>query len=237
MNFSGDAAGHPLNFPPSASLSRARAAEKMGKVEASPPEQETESMRWLLIMLAVGAAGTAGYLGTVAKNSFSAYSRAQLDMLEHELTQQRPNPEQRESLASNQELLQEERRRRLFFYASLGVAGLATVAAFFVRGSSSATPSLRGSRDEDSRLLAAMGDPAVLREGARQKAAALLGVSPEAPPTVIEAALQAQLQQRDPARMEGLAPDLKKLVLQQREELVRARDLLLNRSPTDSRGG
>src|SRR5262245_16583379 len=38
---------------------------------ASPSRQEARLMRWLLIMLAVGAAGTAGYLGTVAKNSFS----------------------------------------------------------------------------------------------------------------------------------------------------------------------
>jgi hypothetical protein len=35
--------------------------------------------------------------------------------------------------------------------------------------------------------------------------------------------------------MDGLAPDLKKLVLQQREELVRARDLLLNKDPANPR--
>jgi hypothetical protein len=52
---------------------------------------------------------------------------------------------------------------------------------------------------------------------------------------VIEAALQAQLQQRDPSRMDGLAPDLKKLAVQQREELVRARDLLLNKNPSAPR--
>jgi hypothetical protein len=206
-------------------------------------------MRWLLIMLAVGAAGTAGYLGTLAKNSFSAYSSEQLEVLERELDQQlKPErvpasspkasgqqAEQKERLASSQQLLQQERQRRLFFLAALGVAGVAGVASFFVRGGFSSAPRFRGSSDEDARLMAAVGDPAVLREGARRKAASLLGVSPEAPPAVIEAALQAQLQQRDPSRMEGLAPDLKKLVLQQREELVRARDLLLNKDPANPR--
>lgn len=198
-------------------------------------------MRWLLIMVAVGAAGTAGYLSTFAKNSYSGYSNEQLDLLErelgHELEQQRGSSrpskgaarqaERQEQLATNQQLLLEERQRRFRFYLALGLAGVTAVAATLLRGGSS-TPRLRGSKDEDVRLLAAIGDPAVLREGARQKAAALLGVSPEAPPAVIEAALQAQLQQRDLSRLDGLAPDLQKLALQQREELVRARDLLLN---------
>ncbi|MFL5345096.1 MAG: hypothetical protein ACJ8AT_09890 [Hyalangium sp.] len=195
-------------------------------------------MRWLLIMLAVGAAGTAGYLGTLARNSFSAYSGEQLDMLERELSQELGSPKSsgkhagpKEQLAGSQQLLQEERQRRLFFTLALGVAGVAGVASFFVRGGSSSSPVLRGSGDEDARLLAAVGDPSVLREGARQRAASLLGVAPDAPPAVIEAALQAQLQQRDPARLEGLAPDLKKIALEQREELVRARDLLLNKPP------
>jgi hypothetical protein len=195
-------------------------------------------MRWLLIMLAVGAAGTAGYLGTLAKNSFSAYSLEQLDTLERELAQELGTPrastrhaEQKERLAGSQLLLQDERRRRLFFILALGVAGAAAVASFFIRQGTSSAPRHRGSRDEDARLLAVMGDPAVLREGARQKAAALLGVSPDAPPAIIEAALQIQLQQREPSRLEGLAPDLKQLALQQREQLVHARDLLLNPAP------
>ncbi|KFE66207.1 hypothetical protein [Hyalangium minutum] len=202
-------------------------------------------MRWLLIMVALGAGGTAGYLGTVSKNSFSDYSREQLDLLERELSQElaqqgsptRPSKntakraERQEQLAANQQLLQEERQRRSSLYMALGVAGAAAVAAFFVRAGAS-SPKRRGSRDEDARLMATIGDPAVLRAGARQKAAALLGVSPEAPPAVIEAALQAQLQQRDLSRLEGLAPDLQKLALQQREELVRARDLLVGPAPS-----
>jgi len=207
-------------------------------------------MRWLLIMVAVGAAGTTGYLGTVSKNSFSDYSGEQLDLLERELSQELAQErgsshapkrsakqvERQEQLAANQQLLQEERQRRLYFFLALGLAGAAAVAAFFLPGGASSHPSLRASSDEDARLLAAIGDPIVLREGARQKAAALLGVSPEAPPAVIEAALQAQLQQRDLSRMDGLAPDLQKLALQQREELVRARDLLLNPAPSKPAG-
>lgn len=209
-------------------------------------------MRWLLLMVALGAAGTAGYLGTAAKNSYSGYSREQLELLENELSQElsaeRGAPrstqgsakraERLEQLALNQQLLQQERQRRSAFSLACGVAAAAALAAFLVRGGPS-LPRRRGSRGEDARLLATLGDPTVLREGARQKAAALLGVSPEAPPAVIEAALQAQLQQRDISRLEGLAPDLQKLALQQREELIRARDLLLAPSatrPTSPRG-
>ncbi|MDY7230243.1 hypothetical protein [Hyalangium rubrum] len=201
-------------------------------------------MRWLLLMIAVGAAGTAGYFGLFVKNSFSGYSNAQLDVLERELTagaaQERP-PSKRKSKSTNtdeeqqvwaevqQRLLLEERQRRLFLVLSLGVAALSGLGAAFVRGKASTSPVLT-ERGEDARLVAAVGDPAVLREGARQKAASLLGVSPDAPPAVIEAALQAQLQQRDPSLLVGLGPDLKQLVLQQREELTRARDVLLEKS-------
>lgn len=200
-------------------------------------------MRWLLIMVAVVAAGTAGYFGVFVKNSFTSYSNEQLDLLEREIAVEReqklatasrkPRPSERHTeqqafVEDRQQRLLEERRRRLFFIVALGVFGVAVVGAFLVRGGSPA-PRLRTSSDEESRLVAAVGDPAVLREGARQKAAALLGVAPEAPPAVIEAALQVQLQQRDPAMLTGLAPDLKQLVLEQREELTRARDLLLNK--------
>ncbi len=200
-------------------------------------------MRWLLIMLAIGSAGSAGYFGFFVKNSFTSYSNEQLDMLERELAAEREQrrappsrkprgsdarPEQQAWADDRQDLLERERQRRLLFIASMGMTGLLILGAFLARGGSS-TPRLRASGDEESRLVAAVGDPAVLREGARQKAASLLGVAPDAPPAVIEAALQAQLQQRDPAMLAGLAPDLKQLVMNQREELTRARDLLLNK--------
>ncbi|MDC0712385.1 hypothetical protein POL68_28235 [Stigmatella sp. ncwal1] len=198
-------------------------------------------MRWLFLMLALGCGAAAGYLGLFEKNSFSGYSGEQLDMLEQELAEElapaaspsrkRPLPlrdDAHHRLQDAQQRLQAERQRRQFFALALGGMGLFTLAAFFARsGPSRFRP--RASTAEEARLLAAVGNPAVLQEGARQKAASLLGVSPDAPPAVIEAALQAQLQQRDPSRMTGLAQALQDQALQQREDLVRARDLLLNK--------
>lgn len=73
----------------------------------------------------------------------------------------------------------------------------------------------------------AMGDPALVLEGERHKAARLLGVTPEAPPAVVEAALAAHLAAHDPSKLDGLAPDLRRMVLDRRGALQRARDLLL----------
>ena len=57
---------------------------------------EIASLDLVLIMLAVGAAGTAGYFGVFVKNSFTSYSNEQLDLLEREiaveLEQRRANP-------------------------------------------------------------------------------------------------------------------------------------------------
>ncbi len=50
---------------------------------------------------------------------------------------------------------------------------------------------------------------------------------------MIEAALQAQLASRDPSRLEGIAPELKQMVLDQREALFKARDLLLDNVTRD----
>ncbi len=186
-------------------------------------------MRWWLILIALSAGGTAAYLGFFSKNSFSGYSREQLDMLEREfMAQGHAGGADAVWLQDRRQLLQQEHQRRLWLALALGAAALAGGAAILTRGGASSSR-LRGSSDEDARLVAAVGDPAVLREGARQKAATLLGVAPDAPPAVIEAALQAQLQQRDPTLLAGLAPDLKQLVMKQREELLRARDLLLGK--------
>jgi hypothetical protein len=71
-------------------------------------------------------------------------------------------------------------------------------------------------------------------EGGRHKAARLLGVSPEAPAAVVEAALAAQLAAHDPGKLNGLAPDLRRVVLERREALRRARDFLPGKSPAGS---
>jgi hypothetical protein len=197
-------------------------------------------MRWLFLLVALGCGAAAGYLGLFQKSSFSGYSGEQLDLLERELTGalESPQPPSRrkappsgldaaERLQDGQQRIQAERQRRQSLALALGGMGLATLAAFFVR-SGPFRFRARASSGEEARLLAAVGSPAVLREGARQKAASLLGVAPDAPPAVIDAALQAQLQQRDPSRLTGLAQELQDQALRQREELVRARDLLLN---------
>ncbi|ADO68368.1 hypothetical protein [Stigmatella aurantiaca] len=198
-------------------------------------------MRWLFLMLALGCGAAAGYLGLFEKSSFSGYSGAQLDLLEQALageltpagppSRKKPPPPseaQQQRVQDGQQRIQAERQRRRAFALALGGMGLFTLAAIFVRAGPSRFR-LRAPAGEEARLLAAVGNPAVLQEGARQKAASLLGVAPDAPPAVIEAALQAQLQQRDPAKMTGLARELQEQALQQRADLVRARDLLLNK--------
>lgn len=77
-----------------------------------------------------------------------------------------------------------------------------------------------------------MRDPALL-EGERHRAARLLGVTLEAPPAVVDAALAAQPAARDLGRLDGLAPDLRRAVPDRRQALQRARDLLV----TGSAGG
>jgi DnaJ-domain-containing protein 1 len=76
-------------------------------------------------------------------------------------------------------------------------------------------------------MMAAMGRPEDLERGAREKAAALLGVRPDAPPSVILAACEAQLAEYSPARMAGLPADMQRQARERREALVRAKDLLL----------
>jgi hypothetical protein len=108
---------------------------------------------------------------------------------------------------------------------ALALAAVALLGAFLVK-----RDWLRRPRSDEARFLTAVGSPEVVLEGERQKAAKLLGVTVDAPPTVVEAALGAQLASRDPERMVGLAPDLRRLAVEQREALLRARDLLVGRA-------
>ncbi|WP_164017468.1 hypothetical protein [Pyxidicoccus trucidator] len=188
-------------------------------------------MRILLLLCSLGAAGFAAYLATAAKNSYSAYSVSQLDMMEAELARvsQGREPDSEEALVSLQ-LLREERQRRQHFPLAAGAAGLLGLAGvvLLVRGGGiSSRFSVSVSSGEETRLVAAMGRPEDLAKGAREKAAALLGVRPDAPPSVILAACEAQLQEYDAARMAGLPPDMQRQAREQREALVRAKDLLL----------
>ncbi|HSP80341.1 MAG TPA: hypothetical protein VLQ93_17540 [Myxococcaceae bacterium] len=188
-------------------------------------------MRLLLFIVALLAAGAAGWLGTLGRTPYAPHSAAQLDQLEAEharLLREARGPEASVHQLSLQ-LIAKERRRPLLLGVTLGVAGLAFVAALLLPGS--LLPLGRASlSDEESRLLAALGDPEVAHQGARHKAAELLGVSLQASPAEIEAAVQARLAERDPARLEGLAPDLHRLARQQREDILRAGNLLLGRA-------
>lgn len=195
-------------------------------------------MRKLLFLIALLAGGYAGYLGTIGKTSYALYSKTQLDMLEEEHSRLvRESQGDTTEHAVSLQLIREERERPLRLYASAGAAALAFVIALLLPRSSWRA---RGEDTEDSRFVQHVGDPVLTGQGARHKAAALLGVLPDAPPAVIEAALQAQLAARDPAQLDGVAPDLRHSVLEQREELLRAGNLLLGRqvdASTKSRQG
>jgi hypothetical protein len=189
--------------------------------------------RVVFAALAVLAAGGAFYLREQnSRTSFSAYSGAQLDTLEANYRQVAKSPPAQGSLASRREvaldaqlsleMLLAERNRRLALRSFGLVALLAAVGALLPRRGGG-----RGDRAEDARLRKVMGDPAVLLEGERHKAARLLGVTLEAPESVVDAALAAQLAAHDLGRLDGVTPDLRRVVLDQRQALQRARDLLV----------
>jgi len=193
--------------------------------------------RLVFAALAVVAAGGAFWLREKsAASSFAAYTGAQLDTLEAGYRAVIRAPPAPGSLASHRdasldaelslERLQTERHRRLALRGLAMVAILAVVGALLPRRGGGA----RRDRGEDARLRKAMGDPAALLEGERNKAARLLGVTLEAPPAVVDAALAAQLAAHDLARMDGIAPEVKRLLVDQRQALQRARDLLVRGS-------
>ncbi|HVP59746.1 MAG TPA: hypothetical protein VMT11_04285 [Myxococcaceae bacterium] len=198
--------------------------------------------RLVFVALAVLAAGGAWWLRKQSvTSSFGAYTDAQLQTLEtgyRAATRPAPAPGTsalaRREAALDAELslavLETERHRRLALRGLALIAVLATLGALL--------PGRRGGRrasGEEGRLVKAVGDPAVVLEGERHKAARLLGVALEAPPAVIDAALAAQLSAHDLGRLDGLAPDLRRVLLDRRQALQRARDLLVTgvaRAPT-----
>lgn len=196
--------------------------------------------RLVLAALAVVAAGGAFWLRQQSSvSSFAAYSDSQLDTLEagYRRVMQTPTaptsggaarPDAALDAELSLQMLQNERHRRTT------LRGLAIVALFGTLGALlMGRRSGRADRGEDTRLREAMGDPAVLLEGERHKAARLLGVTPDAPPEVIDAALAARLAASDLDRLEGIAPEVRRLVLDRRQELQRARDLLLRNPASD----
>lgn len=187
-------------------------------------------MRRILVVVAVLAGLAAAYGGTLAKNSFSSYSGDQLDLIEREYVSVMANGGTF-SQGRSRILIGNERLRRALFPASIALSVLCFAGAIFVaRGRRSDAQAQAPLTDEEARLRSAIGDPAMTIEAAKHKAAALLGVTRDAPPSVIEAALAAQLADRDPSKLDGRAPSLRLILAEQREELVKARNLLLEQS-------
>lgn len=184
-------------------------------------------MRILLFLVALISGGYAGYLATVAKTSYSSYSAAQLDQIEAEQSRlvDKTSGDERDSHLISLMLLREERGRPFKVQVAGGVAGLAFVSALLL--------TLVGRRHEGARRedepYRAPGEGGGSQQMDRNRAAALLGVRPDAPRAVIEAALQAQLADRDPSQLQGLDPTLRQQRLQQREELLAAANVLLDR--------
>lgn len=179
-----------------------------------------DSVRVVFLILAICLAGGAGYFGTLGKSSYSAYSAEQLAVLEDGfLDLKAPTDEQLYS----RELLRTEKQRRILFPVLIVAAVLCAIGAYLSRAARESF----ASAEEGARFAATVGNPGLVLEGAKNKAAALLGVTLTAPAAVIEAALAAQLASRDPDKLHGIAPDLKAMVLAQREALIKARDLLI----------
>jgi len=189
--------------------------------------------RLVFAALAVLTAGGAIWLREKSSaSSFSSYSDGQLDTIEAGYRRATRAPPAAATVAARRdaaldaelslEQLQTERYRRTALRSLAAVTLLAIVGALL----SGRRRTQRGSK-EDRRLRKALGAPAALLEGERNKAARLLGVMPEAPPAVVDAALAAQLAAHDLGRLDGIAPEVRRLLLDQREALQRARDLLV----------
>jgi hypothetical protein len=197
-------------------------------------------MRTLLFLVALLAGGYAGYVATLAKTSYSSYSLAQLDQLEAEHTRQvdKASGDERDAHLVSLMLIREERGRPFKMQVAGGVAGLSLVTALVLTlaGRRRAAP-----HDDEAPYGGTPGEGVGSQQAERNRAAALLGVRPDAPRAVIEAALQAQLAERDSSQLQGLAPDLRQKFLQQREDLLQAANVLLGRreipfSPDGTRG-
>lgn len=186
-------------------------------------------MRFVFFLIALAAAVYAGYLHSNGASTYSSYSEQKLAQLEEAYDQavHSAQGEQKDAILASQLMVERERTRRLHVKLALGTMGVCAMLAFVLtllqrRGDLSATSQAHAldSGARESPAGAAM---------TREQAAALLGVQPNAPRAVIEAALQAQLAEREPSQLVGLDPTLKHNVLQQREELMQAGNVLLGR--------
>jgi hypothetical protein len=188
-------------------------------------------MRIVFFLLAVAAAGYAGYLQFYHPSNYTSFSEAKLTQLDQAydaaISASRGEAE-RDANRLSQMLVQNELTRRLHVKAALGGAAVFLVLGLvmtLLRGRGGSREEQEQARVSSPTARDASGAPTMTRE----QAAALLGVQPNAPRAVVEAALQAQLAERDPSQLVGLDPTLKHNVLQQREELRQAGNVLLGR--------
>jgi hypothetical protein len=187
-------------------------------------------MRPLAIACLLVTLGALGYQLRWARTSYSDYSGAQLEALALEAATAPAHAgldaEALETAGFSAAMIAQEERRRRSLPLLAGVALAFGAAAYFAP----ARRKRRRASPEEARLQDRLGRPEDLLAGERRKAAELLGVSVAAPPAVVQAALTAQLADRDPARLEGLAPELRRVAEQQRQALARAAELLLQAS-------
>ncbi|HEX5754461.1 MAG TPA: hypothetical protein VFZ09_50220 [Archangium sp.] len=184
-------------------------------------------MRILLFLVALLSGGYAGYLSTVAKTSYSSFSPAQLDQIEAEQMRQldRTSGDERDNHLVSLSLLRDERTRVSRLPVAGGVAGLSLLGALVL----TLVGALRKGSEQEEESSGAPSESGGSRQMDRNRAAALLGVRPDAPRAVIEAALQAQLAEKDPSQLGGHDPSLRQKIHQQREELQAAAHVLLDR--------
>jgi len=190
-------------------------------------------LRLLLFLSALGILAGWGYHHGPARSSYSGYSEAQLQALRSEADRvSREEPEAQLEAQVTLGMLEDEQSRRLRVRFGLPVALLLGLAGWFApRSRFNFGLGRNRDRKEEARLAAFMGNASGELEAERRQAAAtLLGVMPRAPRAVIEAAFQAQMKERDRSRYDGVAPDLVRVAEEQREQLRKARDYLLQRS-------
>jgi hypothetical protein len=186
-------------------------------------------LRLVLLLLAGMCAGAATYQAINKSAVYARQSSEQLEVLAKGYASMDQGRDGRPSDAAVAlSLIRDELRRRNLLLGFLIGCGVLFIGAWLApaskeRDGSGATP-----RDgEEERFAAAMGNPEAELGEARKRAAALLGVRLNASPAEVDAALEKELRARDPAKLVGLAEELQRAAKEQREALLKARNLLV----------
>ncbi|MFN0061053.1 MAG: hypothetical protein ACKVPX_00845 [Myxococcaceae bacterium] len=180
-------------------------------------------MKLMVFLIALSGLGAAVYYDRFGpRTSFASYSDGQLQTLDAAIQAEVARTTAVTGADVSATLLRDERERRqrikYLYWAGLGSLALSIILP------------KRVSRDDDGeaqRLTAFIGNAPSISHDAKARAAQLLGVAPDAPDSVIEAAYAAQCKVRDRARYDGVAPDLRQLAEHQLKELAWAKDALL----------